>query len=240
MTLQEFQDICYCIKNRDANLGICECDQQLVDFCRSVFDECKETMPDDELEQMLKEYLYCLPFDEAVAEEAKEIIQLREEVCCRLVESDFGKYGAKWADALSSCIDEENSSSLALHEKCTEIYEKLKNEYGMDVDNLLADSYHHTALFCDLHEMHENVIKYNDKALELYWKANQQGEDNLFEIGMGYRLNGEAYMALRQSIKAKACFEKAIEIITQDNPTDSIHLSQINLCKKYIREIQTH
>lgn len=240
MTLQEFQDICYCIKNNDVNLESFDCNQDLVDFCRSVFDECKETMPDDELEQMLKEYLHSLPFDDEVVEEAKGIIQLREEVCHRLAESDFGKYGAKWAEALNSCIDEEDPSSLALHKKCIDIYEKLKSEYSIDVDKPLADSYNHTALFCDLHEMYEKVIKYNDKALELCWKANQQGEDNLFEIGMGYRLNGEAYMALRQSIKAKACFEKAIEIITQDNPTDSIHLSQINLCKKYIREIQTH
>ena len=180
----------------------------LVKYCRSVFEECKRTMNNSDLAEMLLEYsknLYCV---EGAREELKEVLTLREEVCHRLADKSFLAYGAQWADAILTIA--YGTEDFMLYAKGIGIYEKLRREYhNSDVEEPLADCYSHLLTVCDYKERYREAIEYGDKAAELYERMYARGEESLMNLGFVFSRLGDMYMALSDYAQAEVYYEKA-------------------------------
>ena len=218
---------------------------KLLDYCRSVYPECKATMNDKDLEVMLGEYYDCLIYDET-ADEIEDLLRTQEEVCRRLAEKSFRQYGRKWAESLERLVDNGDPASLNIYEKCIGIYDRLVSEYRKDDDyeRLLAECYYRTARFCDLHHMHWETIGYTDKLLELYWKFYRHGEDNVVEIGNAYQQKGESYISLEMYEEAKEWLLKAIDLFSRFKGgkgtwrSMNVYGPSIDFCRRYLEKIQ--
>lgn len=244
MNIEEFQIHCRYLKKIHDDLNTYENNRKLLDYCRSVYRENKDTMNDRDLEVVLGEYYDALIFEET-PDEWKEVNLQREAVYRRLAATSFGQYGRRWAYALEALVDNRDPASLQYYEKSIAVYERLKREYNeANIDRTLAECYDCTSSFCDIHEMYEKAIEYNNKALELYSTFNSDDTDNLYNIGLCYHQNGESYISLGKYDKAKECLSKAVEIFNQikaidikQRPIDHYGV-YIELSMRFLKSIQ--
>lgn len=248
MEIEEFISTCNFIKGAHLKFddwNSWDISEELLEYCRSVYPECKATMNDKDLDVVLEEYYEQL-FPVDAPEEMEEVMRLREEVCRRLAEKSFRQYGRRWAEMLENMIVMENPESLALFEKCIGIYERLYREYRED-DNyepLLAECYHYASRFCDIHLMPEKAIEYSEKALELYRKLNSIEDDFLMNIVFAYQLIGESYIALKDYSEAKKYLTKALDIYKPEDEAGgtkrgmNFYRYSVTFCRLYLEKIR--
>ena len=244
MNIEEFQTNCRYLRKIHDELNTYETNQKLLDYCRSVYRENKDTLNDRDLEVVLGEYYDALIFEET-PDEWEEVNLQREAVYRRLSATSFRQYGRRWAYALEALVDNRDPSSLEYYEKSIAIYERLKREYNeKNINYTLAESYSSVSSFCDIHEMYEKAIDYNNKALELYVISNCDEFDRLYAMGMCHHKNGEAYLSLGRYVEAKKSLTKAVEIYSQiktidkrQRPFDHFGM-HIDLCLRFLKSIQ--
>lgn len=186
------------------------CNSKLIDYCQSVFEECKETMSDEELAQMLDDYYNCLLSSGAVGlfPEMEEIVQLREQVYHRLADKSMVRYGVQWADAWFTRAY-ENSAPLEEYDAIFALFRILKEVYGCDVNFTMTRYISRIACECSQKGLHKQTIRYASDALELYYEELLKDIDVFVWMEIMYDLIGESYLALGQSERAEENFAQA-------------------------------
>lgn len=201
-----------------------ECNSRLIDYCQSVFEECKETMTDEELAQMLDDYYNCLLSSDAVGllPEMGEVVQLREQVYHRLADKSMAQYGVQWADAWFTRAY-ENSAPLEEYDAIFALFRVLKEVYGCDVDYLMTEYYSLVAYDCDIKGLHKQAIRYASEALKLQNKQAPRVIDFFLHVASMHELIGESYLALGQSDQAEENFIQAKKMNARAKILDSYY-----------------
>lgn len=216
MNLKVYRYKVNCLKKACGNKYSVELNERLLNLCRSVYDECKETMKDWELEMMLNEYQWHLESVRA-PRELFDVLNQRERVCRRMAKRSFRKYGKEWADSLymRAYHSRRRRASLKDFDAAIAVYERVQSLYNVDVKIELAACLRHAAMCCNSRKLHSKVIKYHDKQLAILLALKKPDEEVLFNIGCAYKDEGEAYMALGKYEKSVECFTKAREVFVK-------------------------
>lgn len=215
MNLKEYRYKVNCLKKACSHLDIVEQNEQLLELYRSVYDECVKTMKDWELEVMLREYQQCL-LATGVSCEIDEVLNLRVEVCRRLAERSFRKYGKKWGNSLYSrgFNNSRRRASLKDFNAAIAIYERLQS-MGVDTKTELAACCRHAAMASDLRGFHTKAIRYHEKQLAIQLALKNPDREVLFDIGCAYKDEGESYMKLGRYEESVEHFSKAREVFVK-------------------------
>lgn len=234
MNLKEYRYKVNWLKKANRHLDIVEQNEQMLELCRSVYDECKETMKDWELEVMLHEYQQCL-LATGVSCEIDEILNLREEVFRHLAERSFLKYGKKWGNSLYSrgFNNSRRRASLKDFNAAIAIYERLQS-MGVNAKMELAACCRHAAMVSDLRGLHTKTIRYHNKQLAIQLALENPNTDVFFEIGCAYKTEGEAYLKLGRYEESVEYFSKAREVFVNigkrvDDWFDCFFLSGVHM-----------
>ena len=216
MNLKVYRYKVNCLKKTYGHQNSVELNERMLKLCRSVYDECKETMKDWELEIMISEYQRYLKTNGA-PREIDDVLNEREKVCRQLAKRSFRKYGKRWADSLylRAYHNSRRRASLKDYDTAIAVYERLQNLYNVDVKMKLAACLRHAAMCCNNRNLHSKVIRYHDKQLAILLALKKPDEEVLFNIGCAYKDEGEAYLALGQYEKSVECFTRAREIFVK-------------------------
>ena len=180
------------------------CYPMLAAYCQSVFNECKETMCDEELAQMIDEYYNCLRCDgrDGLHLVLKEVMRHREQVYRRLADKSVSRYGVQWADAWFNWAY-ENSAPLKEFDAIFALFWYLKVVCGCAVNDPMTIYVSQIASDCYQKGLHRQAIRYASEALKLYYEDLQNDIDVYDSMGAMYDLIGQSYQALGQDERAE-------------------------------------
>ncbi|MCR5065341.1 MAG: hypothetical protein K6A67_06165 [Bacteroidales bacterium] len=185
-------------------------------YCQSVFDECCNTMPDDELAKMMDIYGSALLCGEDEREELNRLNDVQIRVYRNLAHGDFARYGRLWADAIHrSIFYSSDDLAMPILEKCIELYIEL-GRMGQDCGYSLAWCYELASSKCGDKEDYIMQLEYLSRAFEVYRRKTLEGDSCYFNFGVLFYYYGCTYNNMGRNDFAIKSFEKSIEYYTRD------------------------